>query len=271
MTAQDAPHAHRWMEYSIRPVHCGDCGVDSGLLGWHGDGALCLGLECQWIDSDGDHVTADVHSNDWYEGYEQGQRERDAAPGPREDCDTRAAYGGDRESPMSDIFDRLMALWQEPWSEEAYGEAQMLLSRLRAVPPPAAPGLPAELRALSEAATSGEWAWFDDGPGSPYLATVKMGRVYVMGFARKGMQFAQPVFQVRQGNRPGSGVMQTAAEIGPNWKKHPDAALIVAAVNYVRALAETPSEPAHPRSCSSWFASDATTGEGICDCGLVDP
>jgi len=38
----------------------------------------------------------------------------------------------------------------------------------------------------------------------------------------------------------------------------------------ILALAETP-EPAHPRSCSSWFASDATTGEGICDCGLVDP
>ena len=25
----------------------------------------------------------------------------------------------------------------------------------------------------------------------------------------------------------------------------------------------------HPRSCSCWFASDATTGEGICDCGLA--
>ena len=37
----------------------------------------------------------------------------------------------------------------------------------------------------------------------------------------------------------------------------------------ILALAETP-EPAHPRSCSSWFASDATTGEGICDCGLAE-
>ena len=30
------------------------------------------------------------------------------------------------------VFDRLMELWQQPWSEAAFGEAQMLLSRLRA-------------------------------------------------------------------------------------------------------------------------------------------
>jgi hypothetical protein len=79
------------------------------------------------------------------------------------------------------------------------------------------------------------WAWYDDGPGSPYLATVKHGRTYVMGFARKGMNQAQPVFQVREGRK--YGVMQTAKEIGPDWPKHPDAALIVKAVNdYDRLL-----------------------------------
>jgi hypothetical protein len=47
--------------------------------------------------------------------------------------------------PRRDILDRLMELWQEPWSEPAFGEAQMLLARLRhsqPVPthePPAAP------------------------------------------------------------------------------------------------------------------------------------
>ena len=32
----------------------------------------------------------------------------------------------------SDSFDRLMTLWQEPWSEAAFGEAQMLIGQLRA-------------------------------------------------------------------------------------------------------------------------------------------
>jgi len=31
----------------------------------------------------------------------------------------------------TDPLDRLMTLWQQPWSEPAYGEAQMLLARLR--------------------------------------------------------------------------------------------------------------------------------------------
>ncbi len=34
-----------------------------------------------------------------------------------------------------DIFDRLMTLWQEPWSELAFGEAQMLVARLRVLMP----------------------------------------------------------------------------------------------------------------------------------------
>jgi hypothetical protein len=38
-------------------------------------------------------------------------------------------------NPRRDILDRLMELWQEPWSEPAFGEAQMLLARLRASQP----------------------------------------------------------------------------------------------------------------------------------------
>jgi hypothetical protein len=82
---------------------------------------------------------------------------------------------------------------------------------------------------MPDGTTVRPWAWYDDGPGSPYLATVKHGRTYVMGFARKGMNQAQPMFQVRAGRK--YGVMQTAQEIGPDWPKHPDAALIVKAVN----------------------------------------
>lgn len=33
-----------------------------------------------------------------------------------------------------DTLDRLMALWQQPWSEAAFGEAQMLVGRLRRKP-----------------------------------------------------------------------------------------------------------------------------------------
>lgn len=35
-------------------------------------------------------------------------------------------------------------------------------------------------------------------------------------------------------------------------------------------LADTVPVDRHPKSCSIWFASDATTGEGICDCGLAE-
>jgi hypothetical protein len=91
----------------------------------------------------------------------------------------------------------------------------------------------AELRRLLSEATPGPWRWFDDNrASSPYLATVDRGRVYVMGFARRGMNSAQPLFQVRDDpEHPTWGVMQSAAEIGPEWTTHPDAALIVAAVN----------------------------------------
>jgi hypothetical protein len=46
--------------------------------------------------------------------------------------------------PRRDILDRLMELWQEPWSEPAFGEAQMLLARLRHSQPVPTPEPPAE-------------------------------------------------------------------------------------------------------------------------------
>ena len=78
-----------------------------------------------------------------------------------------------------------------------------------------------ELRAIAEAATPGPWAWFH-GKYDTYLATVNRGRIYVMGFARRGMQDAQPMFQVRENGGP--GVMRTASEIGEaGLRTHPDA------------------------------------------------
>lgn len=54
------------------------------------------------------------------------------------------------------------------------------------------------IRDRSEAATPGPWGWFGNlKHGGPYLATRHRGRVFVMQFARLGMQDAQPVFQAR--------------------------------------------------------------------------
>jgi hypothetical protein len=47
--------------------------------GWHGSGDLCLGPECGVLDEDGDHPSPDVHSNDWYEGYEAARHDLEAA------------------------------------------------------------------------------------------------------------------------------------------------------------------------------------------------
>lgn len=90
-----------------------------------------------------------------------------------------------------------------------------------------------DLRRLLSEATPGPWAWFNS-KVETHLATIDRGQIYVMGFARRGMNGAQPMFQVRP-DGPGSGVMRTAAELGDAMKSHPDAALIVAAVNVLPA------------------------------------
>ena len=51
-----------------------------------------------------------------------------------------------------DVLDRLMELWERPWSEERYGEAQVLLSRIRAAASDAP--APPEFRDLL---TDAEW------------------------------------------------------------------------------------------------------------------
>lgn len=56
-----------------------------------------------------------------------------------------------------------------------------------------------------EASTPGPWAWHGT-PGELKLATVNRGKIYVMGFERKGMNGAEPTFQVR-----GKGMKRASA------------------------------------------------------------
>jgi hypothetical protein len=105
----------------------------------------------------------------------------------------------------------------------------------------------AELKKLGEAATPGPWEWFGNTKmHEVYLATTDRGRVFVMDFARWGMRDAQPRFQVRLNDEPGSGIMRTLGELaetehplGPKFEVsyrrqfvgigHPDASFIAAA------------------------------------------
>lgn len=112
---------------------------------------------------------------------------------------------------------------------------------------------PADLRTLLAAATPGPWAWYGNTKTQTcYLATVGGGRVFVMQFDRWGMQNAQPTFQWPVGHADGSGtgVMYPMSKLpedaGPDFEvsyrrdfvgiKHPDASLIVAAVNALPGL-----------------------------------
>lgn len=53
----------------------------------------------------------------------------------------------------------------------------------------------AEIRARTDAATFGPWAWFGNTDAhNMYLSTVEGGRVFVLRFERWGMQHARPVF-----------------------------------------------------------------------------
>lgn len=48
--------------------------------------------------------------------------------------------------------------------------------------------------------TPGPWAWFGNTKHDFYLATTHSGRLYVMGFHRKGMSGAQPWFRGPKGH-----------------------------------------------------------------------
>ena len=55
--------------------------------------------------------------------------------------------------------------------------------------------------------TPGPWGWFGDHHGI-YLATKHSGRRYVMGFKRKGLNGAEPTFQVNQRMVPASDLVE---------------------------------------------------------------
>ncbi len=47
--------------------------------------------------------------------------------------------------------------------------------------------------------TRGPWQWYGNTKFSYYLATTHSGRQHVMGFQRKGMQYAEPTFRTKHG------------------------------------------------------------------------
>ena len=91
--------------------------------------------------------------------------------------------------------------------------------------------------------TPGPWQWFERQPGRPYLATPDRGQLYVLGFERKGMQGAGPVFAHWPGIEGGAprdrkgGIMGLLMRDG---SIHPDARLIAAApdlLEHMQAIA----------------------------------
>jgi hypothetical protein len=88
--------------------------------------------------------------------------------------------------------------------------------------------------------TPGPWEWFTNN-GKPYLATPDRGRLYVMGFERRGMQGAGPRFSYWKGigNGDDRGRHGGIMESGPfmrNDELHPDARLIAAAPELLDGL-----------------------------------
>jgi hypothetical protein len=89
--------------------------------------------------------------------------------------------------------------------------------------------------------TPGPWEWFERQPGRPYLATPDRGQLYVLGFERKGMQGAGPVFSHWPGIEDGAarerkgGIMEPGVRLR-GGHMHPDARLIAAAPDMLAAL-----------------------------------
>ncbi len=102
------------------------------------------------------------------------------------------------------------------------------------------------LRALSDAATPGPWKWGGQVGQYVDLVTVGRGVLTVMGSKRLGMQGAEPVFWRRPPDAPWgwNGKREPASEVAVREVPYrddivdidnPNAQLIVAAVNYLRA------------------------------------
>jgi hypothetical protein len=83
--------------------------------------------------------------------------------------------------------------------------------------------------------TPGPWAWFKE-KYDFYLGTPDRGRLFVMGFIRRGMTGGQPTFSVWEGEdreRLG-GIMEDGQNI--DLETHPDARLIASAPDLLAAL-----------------------------------
>lgn len=87
---------------------------------------------------------------------------------------------------------------------------------------------------MSAQHTPGPWHWFERQAGRPYLATPDRGQLYVLGFERKGMQGAGPLFAHWPGIEDGAprerkgGIMEPGLLLR-GGSMHPDARLIAAA------------------------------------------
>jgi len=102
--------------------------------------------------------------------------------------------------------------------------------------------------------TPGPWQWMGSDLGGLYLATTHSGRIYVMGFKRRGMNGAEPMFQVGGRMVPASELV--AFDVGDGTARgfvegkadpsvyrydvafidHPNARLIAAAPSLLDAL-----------------------------------
>lgn len=95
--------------------------------------------------------------------------------------------------------------------------------------------------------TRGPWAWLTDSMGRTALATPDRGRLYVMDFARRGMQGAQPRFSQWQGIMDGAdraragGIMEDGIWL-PDGTLHPDARVIAAAPRLLELAYQFASE-----------------------------
>lgn len=105
----------------------------------------------------------------------------------------------------------------------------------------AGPPVAGRLDALVRQHTPGPWQWFERQPGRPYLATPDRGQLYVLGFERKGMQGAGPVFAHWPGIEGGAARERKGGIMEPgllmrDGSMHPDAKLIEAAPELAAAL-----------------------------------